>query len=178
MPKSISLEHINRMFPFQFYEELTSVVKEYIFLNPAIMAKEINPNIKRKEQEKLFNESRKNEQSKIMAKNNILMVEPIGKVLTLDLCYSKKEHEKRNSKENKLNQTPLSLMIVQLYDSTDQPIFAEDVSDETIGKIPEVLWDDPNLFIGIVTFDQDGAKLAVLKIPKRIEDKIVEGKEK
>lgn len=178
MPKSISLEHINRMFPFQFYEELTSVVKEYIFLNPAIMAKEINPHIKKEEQKKLFDESRKNEQSKIIAKNNILTVEPIGEVLTLDLCYSKKEHEKRNSKENKLQQTPLSLIIVQLYDSTDQPVFSEDVSDETINKIPEVLWDDPNLFIGVVTFEQEGAKLAVLKIPQRIEDKIIEGKEK
>ena len=169
MPKNINTEHIDRMFPFEFYDELTTQLAGYKIMNPAFFSHEhvqINEKVKRE----LFENQRK----KVGELNqmNIQSVEPIGELLMLDACYTNDQTEAILKGGLQRSQVPMLILTVQLYDSSNQPVFATDVCEETIARIPEVLWDDPNLLIAIVTLAEEGPNVGILKAPLYIEEHI------
>lgn len=172
MPKSIKSEDKLRMFPFEFYEELSDNMTTHKLLNPAFMLKD-NPNDNKSSitaRKELFNAPINDETLKLrqtLDTLNIQTIEPFNELLILEPCI-KSENINTKSKAEK-SQQPLSVLVVQLYDSSQQPIFAQNVAQESINDIPEVLWDDPNLLIGIVSFEEDGASIAIIRIPEYIE---------
>lgn len=169
MIENIEKKDMDRMFPFEFFFELSEKLEGFVFNNPAFMVEHKDKN----RQKEVFEKSRDNIAMSTLMKNNILDIEPFGEVLIIELCsdVEKLKHFMKTHKE----QAPLSILIGQLYDSSDLPVFSKEVSKDTISKIPEVLWDDPNLMLSVLSFEEDGAKLAVIKIPERIEKKVLEG---
>lgn len=176
MVKSITLENLKRMFPFEFFMELAPNLPEYVFMNPGlIMHKDLKINISEKERRQLFEAARISTHMQALQKNNIQPAEPLGDVLYLELVATSDEFiESRQKTDVEKSQAPMSILIAQLYDSADLPVFSDDVSESTIQKIPEILYDDPNLMLGVLTFAEDGPKLGILKIPERIEKKLIE----
>ncbi|MGC6586140.1 hypothetical protein ACPV3A_14380 [Paenibacillus sp. Dod16] len=169
MPKNINTDHIERMFPFEFYEELIPQLAGYTIMNPAFFSPDhiqIDENKKRG----LFDKHRKEMEK--LNQLNILSVEPIGELLILDICYTNDQSEAILKGGLLRSQVPISILSVQLYDSSGQPVFASDVSEESIANIPEVLWDDPNLLIAIVSLSEEGPKIGILKAPPQIEQLI------
>ena len=157
MPKSLTTPTMNRLFPFEFYWELSRKLKDYAFHNPALLLPE-NTTVTLDKQKEMYHASRESALIDTLNQQNILTVEPFGEVVLLDLCSPVSVFQQTSSKTEK-SLTPLSFMIAQLYDSTDQP----------------VLWDDPNLLLAVLTFDAtEGGNVAVIKIPERIEHRIIE----
>lgn len=173
MPNHIKSEHINRMFPFEFYNELSEHLKSYTLLNPAFILQdkiEVTP----AQQKELFYQSRDNQVFNALHENNLLQVEPFGELLTLEVCCPAKDKITVLRDSNKRVQLPLSIIVAQLYDASGSPVFAKDVEESSIERIPEVLWDDPNLMLGIVSFTETEPRVAVIKIPGHIEDRLFE----
>lgn len=172
MPKYIKAEHVNRMFPFEFYDELSEHLKAYTPLNPAfILQDKLDGKTDRKS---LFEQSRKNKPMDTLSQNNLIQIEPFGEFLALEVCVPAEDKETTLKERDKRGQLPLSIIVAQLYDSSGAPVFATDVTEETIQQIPEVLWDDPNLLLGVLSFTQEEPRIAVIKIPKRVEDQFFE----
>lgn len=169
MPKNINTEHIDRMFPFEFYDELTAKLAEYTIMNPAFFSQD-QIHIEKNKKRKIFESHRK--KARKLNQINILSVEPIGELLMLDTCYTNDQKEAILKGGLQRSQVPISILTVQLYDSSNQPVFASDVSEETIARIPEVLWDDPNLLIAIVSLTEDGPNVGMLKAPPHIQQRI------
>lgn len=176
MVNNISLENIERMFPFEFFMELAPNLPEYVFMNPGLlMHKDLDIKISKKKRKHLFEAARQSTHMQTLQKNNIQPAEPLGEVLYLELVATSDEFiESRQKTDVEKSQTPMSILIAQLYDSEGLPVFSKDVTENTIKKIPEVLYDDPNLMLGVLTFAEDGPKLGVLTIPERVEKKLFE----
>ena len=174
MPKSIEQPYFNRMFPFEFFDELSQQLKTRTLMNPAFMLKGLLKQTK-DEQKALYEKANQDQNVQTLMGNNLLDIEPFGELLILAPCCEVEHLESAFSDDEFIrSQVPLSFIVGQLYDSSNQPVFAKDVSEQTIQQIPEVLWDDPNLLLAIVTMQEDGAQVAVLKIPPNIEDRLVE----
>lgn len=173
MPQNIEPKHVSRMFPFEFYDELSENLNDYVLANPAFMLRD-QLNMDTAKRKQLYESSQSNDAVATLRQNNIIDVEPFGEMLTLDICYSKKHVQILLNEPDKRSQLPLSILVAQLYDSSNQPVFAHDVSDDTIARIPEVLWDDPNLLLAIIIFGESETQVGVLKIPERIEEKLFE----
>lgn len=173
MPNNIKAEDVNRMFPFDFYNELSEHLKEFTLLNPAFILKD-QADCTMDQRKSLFETSRQNTPMAILNQHNLIDTEPFGELLTLEVCCHTKDKDTVLTQQKKRSQLPLSIIVVQLYDSTGSPVFATDVTKETIEQIPEVLWDDPNLLIAIVSFTQEGSDIAVIKIPKQVEKRLFE----
>lgn len=176
MPKAIGKEHMERMFPFEFFDELSEQLKEYVFHNPAFLLRDKMKLTDEKRRE-VYQATRDNEAMDNFFKQNIIEVEPFGEVLVLELCCAKKDVDTIIQNEIERSQIPISILVCQLYDSSGLPVFATDVTEETIAKIPEVLWDDPNLMLSIVSFSNDNnteAQAGIIKIPKHVEHKFFE----
>lgn len=173
MPNHIQAEHVNRMFPFEFYEELSEHLNAFTLLNPAFFLRkklDTTPD----QRKVLFDQSRDNEPVIALNQNNLIQVEPFGELLTLEMCCAAEEQDVILKEPKKRSQMPISIIVAQLYDSTGAPVFASDVANESIEKIPEVLWDDPNLFLGVVSFTEEEPRVAVIKIPDHIEKRLFE----
>lgn len=166
MPKSISTEHIERMFPFEFYEELSPQIPGYTIMNSAFFNHDA---IHFSENEKREKFAKHRKEMDKLNQMNILSIEPVGELLILDTCYAKEHTEAMLEGGIQRSQVPMSMLTVQLYDSSNQPVFASDVSEQTIARISEVLWDDPNLLIAIVSLTEEGPKLSIFKAPPQIE---------
>lgn len=174
MPKSIEPQHFNRMFPFEFFDELSQQLKTYTLMNPAFMLKGLLKQTK-DEQKALYEKANQDQNVQTLMGNNLLDIEPFGELLILAPCCEVEHLDSIFSDDEFIrSQVPLSFIVGQLYDSSNQPVFAKDVSEPTIQQMPEVLWDDPNLLLAIVTMQENGAQVAVLKIPPNIEDRLVE----
>lgn len=183
MPHSITTNHMNRIFPFEFFYELSEKIKnEYILNNPAFLPKN-KLELTKEKQKEIWDKSRNEELIKTLHGQNILELDPFGEVLLLDLCCGVKDvstliGDSTESDDNKAkkSQVPLSILICQLYDNNNLPIFAKDVQEKTISQIPEVLYDDPNLMISVISFDNENgeAQTGIISIPKEIEKKIFE----
>lgn len=156
------------MFPFEFFSELNDQLISYSMLNSAFF---LGMHIKMDELKKreLFEKDRIKAQTIGLNENNILSVEPLGELLLLETCCTLQEKEAILKGGLQRSQVPLSILAVQLYDSSHLAVFASDVTDESIERIPEVLWDDPNLLIAIVTLGEEGANLSILKAPPSVE---------
>lgn len=173
MPDHIKAEHVSRMFPFEFYEELSENLKAYTLLNPAFILRD-RLDVTTEQRKELFEQSQKNQPMNTLTKNNLIEVEPFGELLTLEVCCPADDKKTVLAGGDKRGQMPLSIVVAQLYDSSGDPVFSKDVTEESIEQIPEVLWDDPNLLLGIVTFTQEEPRVAVIKIPGQIEDRMFE----
>jgi hypothetical protein len=173
MPKHIQEEHVNRMFPFEFYEELSEHLNAFTLLNPAFFLRnklDTTPD----QRKVLFKQSRSNKQMVVLNQNNLIQVEPFGELLTLEMCCAAQDQDVILKEPEKRSQLPISIIVAQLYDSAGAPVFASDVEEGSIEHIPEVLWDDPNLLLGVVSFTEEEPRVAVINIPERIEKRLFE----
>lgn len=182
MPKNIGIKHLNRMFPFEFYDELNEAMTQYKMYNPAFLLAE-TLDLKQDMRKKLYHSIGKDIQKRAQAtikqlhKDNIIDVEPFGEMLLLDLCIEAKfidDIMNERLSKTELSQQSLNVLAVQLYDSSNLPVFSKDVTEDSIAQIPEVLWDDPNLAIYIIVFGEEGAQVGIVRMPKRMEEKILE----
>lgn len=173
MPKHIKAVHVSRMFPFEFYDELSEQLKAFTLLNPAFILRD-RLDVTTEQRKTLFEQSRKNKPMDLLNQNNLLQVEPFGELLALEVCSPAEEKDAVLQGSDNRSQSPLSIIVAQLYDSSGAPVFATDVDERSIAQIPEILWDDPNLLLGIVSFTQEEPRVAVIKIPERIEKQILE----
>ena len=161
MPISIPLRHIDRMFPYEFYNEIYEALDDYVPLLDTFTLKTINgsvPNEKElyaKEREKLrptFKQLSNNNVIHITSELQVLIIMPvIAKVLV------------------HYQQAPLeqAYMFVQYYDKAQQPVFTQEQNIQLIRQIPEILWDDPNLLIGIYDPNQSGeGEVSIYKAPE------------
>lgn len=176
MPKAIGFDQLKRMFPFAFFDELSTQLKEYVLLNPAfILPRRLaNQPMTPEKRKQMFDVARDNGAARTLSEHNLLNVEPFGELLMLDVCCPADQAVIHTEEERA--KVPMSILVCQLYDSSDAPVFATDVTEDSITQIPEILWDDPRLMIGIVTFKTEGASVGVLKIPESIENKVLETK--
>lgn len=173
MPETIKSEHMNRMFPFEFYDELNEQLTEYTLSNPAFLIhrKKALPLEKRQE---LFVKTRTPEVLDKFTQDNIMQVEPFGELLHLELCGQNKYLNQMLGNQTERSQVPLSILVGQLYDSSGAPVFSKDVTEETVATIPEVLWDDPNLFLGIIEYGETETTVGVICMPESLEAKLFE----
>lgn len=160
MPISIPLRHIDRMFPYEFYAELYEALDDYVPLLDTFTLKTINgsvPNEKelytkeRTELKPTFKQLSNNNVIHITSELQALIVMPvIAKILV------------------HYQQAPLeqAYMFVQYYDKLQQPVFTQEQDIQLIRQIPEILWDDPNLLIGVYDPNQsDEGEVLLFKAP-------------
>lgn len=172
MPKHIAINDMERMFPFEFYEELSQKLQTHELVHPAFNRKS-RDKMPIEQRQQMFAQKYKQMEQKTLNAQNIMSVEPFGELLLLDICQDISLSEKA-ANETEKSQIPLALLMCQYYDSSEQPVFSESVTAESIAQIPEILWDDPNLLLAILTFQQDETIMAVLKIPDYIEKNMSE----
>lgn len=169
MPISIPLRHIDRMFPYEFYAELYEALDDYVPLLPTFTLKTITGSIPN--EKNLFEEERKELKDifKPVAHNNIIGLTPELQVLVIMPVIAKIYIP--------YDQRPLeqAYMFVQYYDKEQQPLFTQEQSIELIRQIPEILWDDPNLLIGIYDENQNSdGKVTIYKAPEFVLQKLNE----
>lgn len=194
MPDYIQHGDLNRMFPYEFFNELHDNVTEYTSAMPHLLINRLQPDNKLSPYDKKmhFIKARHSLQNLKLNTKNIFDVQPFGVVLALDVVYETKAlkpfynnlHKFDRSERDKM---PLIQLLVQYYDSESLPVFSSDVTQESIAQIPEILWDDPRLFIGYIHYDNplasddqdtpDGPQVYIVKCPDDILDKFIENKD-
>lgn len=176
MPERIQQSDIARMFPFAFYDELSEVMHDFTLLNPAFLSNRlVELKLDKTQRETLYHDTKKSTSvHEALMGTNIIEVEPFGELLLLEACCRNEDLNTFVYDKTKRSQIPLSTIVVQLYDSSRQPVFATDVVDETIRFIPEVLYDDPNLLLGALTFTENGIEVAIFRAPPDIEASFTE----
>lgn len=174
MPNSIDAKDVARMFPYEFYDELSQVLRGFALINPAFLSDKVSP-LEPDARKKLYEQTRKatGVHEQLMG-TNILEVEPFGELLLLEAVCRDEDLRTFVYDQAKRSQIPMSTLAVQLYDSSRQPVFSKDVAAESIRFIPEVLYDDPNLLLGAVTFTEAGIQVAIFKAPPDIEARYLE----
>lgn len=173
MPETIKSEHMNRMFPFEFYDELNEALTGYTLTNPAFLLHRTK-GLSIETRQNLFAKSRTDEVLTRLNRNNILEAEPFGELLHLELCTKNEYVDQMLGTQTQRSQVPLSILVGQLYDSSGAPVFSKDVSEDSIKQIPEVLWDDPNLLLGIIEYGETETTVGVIHMPKALEAKLFE----
>lgn len=173
MPTTIPKHHIKRLFPFDFYYEIQEQMPNYIFYNPAfLLAKQQNLN--KTQQEKMFNAIKNDHVLDLLTKNNIVNIEPYGEMLLLDHCCKTEDVDHIIVDQKNRNEHAMTIMIVQLYDQHQQPIFSEKTHIHTIAELKRITYKDPQIFIGILIMEDNNTQVATLKIPHAIDNKIFE----
>ena len=178
MPKFIPNRHIKRMFPYAFYDELYNVMPELIPENPVFLLRDTEHESKLDDDIiKQFNEFRHAIlNNKTLEENNIYTLDQ-GEFLILDTYIRKSDRQKAIDKQH----VAKFIIMVQLYDSSEQPVFSESVSIKSIRQIPEILWDDPNLAIvamQVLPDDEDSmempSEIGIFKAPPFIIEKYIQ----
>lgn len=143
MPISIPLRHIDRMFPYEFYAELYEEIDLYVPFLETFALKTINGSIPNEKE--LYEKEREELKPmfKDLSSNNIIHLAPNLQVL-LNMPVITNVFI-----QDDLLPLEQAYMFVQYYDNNQQPIFTQEQNIELIRQIPEILWDDPNLLIGI-----------------------------
>lgn len=143
MPISIPLRHIDRMFPYEFYAELYEEIDLYVPFLETFALKTINGSIPNEKE--LYEKEREELKPmfKDLSSNNIIHLAPSLQVL-LNMPVIANVFI-----QDDLLPLEQAYMFVQYYDNNQQPIFTQEQNIELIRQIPEILWDDPNLLIGI-----------------------------
>lgn len=143
MPISIPLRHIDRMFPYEFYAELYEEIDLYVPFLETFALKTINGSIPNEKE--LYTKEREELKPmfKDLSSNNIIHLAPSLQVL-LNMPVIANVFI-----QDDLLPLEQAYMFVQYYDNNQQPIFTQEQNIELIRQIPEILWDDPNLLIGI-----------------------------
>lgn len=189
--KYIPARHIKRMFPFEFYYELSEKWKQWLpasaaFSANVLMEAEGKTPITKEEQKLVFEDELKTKFSSFEAlyKNNLIDAQPYP-LLMLEPYVNKEEIILKKKIPE------LDFLVVQYFDSKQQPVFSKDVKIESIRQIPEILFDDPNLLIGLMMTHQSSTSedsdlhseenvmtTAIIKAPKFIEEQWTEKIEK
>ena len=194
MPEYIQHGDLNRMFPYEFFNELHDNVTEYTSAMPHLLINRLQPDNKLSPYDKKmhFIRARHSLQNLKLNTKNIFDVQPFGEVLTLDVVYETKALKPFYNNLHKLDRNertkmPLIQLLVQYYDSESLPVFSSSVTQESIAQIPEILWDDPRLFIGYIHYDSpsssddentpDGPQVYIVKCPDDILDKFIEDRD-
>lgn len=161
MPISIPLRHIDRMFPYEFYAELFESFNEYVPSMNTFSLKSIKgsvPNEKEiyyKERESLKDMFKK------LSNHNVIHITPNLQVL-INMPVTAKIL---------LQNPPLeqAYMFVQYYGTIKQPLLTQEQDLNIVRQIPEILWDDPNLLIGIYDPNQQPeGQVSIIKAPEFI----------
>lgn len=197
MPKFIPVRNVDRMFPFEFYEELREVFDEFIpwsavFTMMYSIYKDTAEPLKTVESRKAFYKQERKDTinlRRIHAEQNLIDLD-ITPVLVISPLVEKDDIDPQTGKQ-KISTSAMDgidpdtleqshLLCVQYFDSNEDPVFCEDISLDTIHKIPEILWDDPNLLIGVLSFLDEGSEFMIVKAPeffKKLVDSADEEKE-
>lgn len=143
MPISIPLRHIDRMFPYEFYAELYEALDDYVPLLDTFTLKTINGSVPN--EKKLYTKERTELKPtfKQLSNNNVIHItSELQALIIMPVIAKILVH---------YQQAPLeqAYMFVQYYDKLQQPLFTQEQGIQLIRQIPEILWDDPNLLIGI-----------------------------
>lgn len=178
MPNYIPNRHINRMFPYAFFDELYDVMPEVTPENPVFLLRD-TPVESKLDDDRVaqFNELRKQlVNNKSFEENNLYTLDQ-GEFLVLDTYIKRTDKEKMLARQH----VAKYVLLVQYYDSSDQPVFSKDVSMKTIRKIPEILWDDPRLAIilmEVIPEDPDEfdkkSELGIIKAPDFFMEQFIE----
>lgn len=142
MMKYIPNRHIKRMFPYAFYDELYEILNEYTPENVVFLLRDTEHEKKlNKDKIKQFNEVRNQMLgSKEIEENNIFQLDQ-GEFLIID------NYIKKSDVTSYINKQPINryVLLGQLFDKNEEPIFSKDGDLSIVRNIPEILWDDPNL---------------------------------
>lgn len=175
--KFIPKRHIYRMFPYEFFKELNEAWDQWVPFQPIFtlpytdLRKHVD-SLTEVEKKEHFDEYRKTNDA--FDKINLIELD-ITYIVPLFQYIQKDIIDKKTGTSLDPNQS--DYLAVQYFDSSQQPVFAPDVKIESIRQIPEILYDDPNLLICIVTakIDQsEPTQLAILKAPDFLTEKITE----
>lgn len=143
MPISIPLRHIDRMFPYEFYAELYKEIDLYVPFLETFALKTINGSIPNEKE--LYEKEREELKPmfKDLSNNNIIhLTADLQVLLNMPVIASV-------FAQDDLLPLEQAYMFVQYYDKEQQPLFTQEQNIGLIRQIPEILWDDPNLLIGI-----------------------------
>ena len=143
MPISIPLRHIDRMFPYEFYAELYEEIDLYVPFLETFVLKTINGSVPN--EKKLYEKEREELRPmfKDLSNNNIIhLTSDLQVLLNMPVIASV-------FAQDDLLPLEQAYMFVQYYDKEQQPLFTQEQNIGLIRQIPEILWDDPNLLIGI-----------------------------
>lgn len=153
MVKFVPNRHLKRMFPYMFFNELYGHLTDYTPENAVFLLRgtphesKLDDNL-----EKQFEEIRKELLGdKTLEQNNIYELDQ-GEFLIVD-TYIKRSDIPQAIQQSE--SVPRYILLAQLFDSAEQPVFSKNTSLETIRKIPEVLWDDPNLALLLLPITAD-----------------------
>ena len=169
MPISIPLRHIDRMFPYEFYAELYEEIDLYVPFLKTFALKTINGSIPNEKE--LYEKEREELKPmfKDLSSNNIIHLAPNLQVL-LNMPVIANVFV-----QDDLLPLEQAYMFVQYYDNKQQPIFTQEQNIELIRQIPEILWDDPNLLIGIYDGNQNPeGQVSIYKAPDFMLQKLNE----
>lgn len=174
----IKNKDVKRMFPYKFFDEFYDVLKDYTPENAVFLLRGTPHEAKLdKDLEKQFNTIRNTMiDHKQLEENNIYTLDQ-GSFLIIDTFIERKDVQK--SIDNK----PIAryLLLGQLFGPEHRPLFSKQTSDQTISKIPEVLWDDPNLALVLMQFNPSGdsenieetSNLGIVKGPDHFINKML-----
>lgn len=166
MPLTIPIRHIKRMFPYEFYDELYQAYSHKIPMTPVFTKKAMSISVENPKTE--F----ENDYQMISAVLNAFQqagLQDLGfgfPVLML-MPYRTTTHitEKPQAEDT-------TVLCVQYFDTSHEAVFTDDLTLDSCRIIPEILWDDPNLFLGFLNMTT--GQFEVLKLPLFLEDKFLE----
>jgi|GEM_PF-4581082 len=170
MVQKIPTGRVNTMFPFDFYYELAEAAGDFTYIHPAFVQARKDDITDRETIRNLYDAYNAEHNIKAnLPDENLLEFDPMGEVLMLhEPVATLGEIDQALNGEIQIDDIPLRPLIVQLYDSSGQPVLAQDVRLDTIRKIQEVLFDDPNLYIGALEQEPEGTfMIRHLKIPEK-----------
>ena len=177
MVKYIPNRHVKRMFPYEFFDELYSVLQGYTPENSVFMLRGTEHEHKLDEDIKTQFETIRQDMigHKALEENNLYTLDQ-GEFLVVD------SYIERDDVENFINNKPIAryILLAQLFDNQEKPIFSKDTELETLREIPEVLWDDPNLALVLKQFNpgdtgsfEEVRHLGIIKGPDHFIRKIL-----
>lgn len=159
MPISIPLRHIDRMFPYEFYAELFESFNEYVPSMNTFSLKSVKGSIPNEKEVYYKERESLKDMFKKLSNHNVIHITPNLQVL-LNMPVTAKIL---------LQNPPLeqAYMFVQYYGTTKQPLLTQEQDINIVRQIPEILWDDPNLLIGIYDPNQKPeGQVSIIKAPE------------
>ena len=164
MPLSIPSRHINRIFPYEFYKELFEQFDEYIPNLDTFIVKLAIPDIPN-EKERYLEE--------ISYKNTKHLLKEMRKVTDIGLDFPVYFLMPYTSKESIIQSKPNNSWLFVQYFYKTIPLFTQEQSLELLREFPEILWDNPNLLIGIYDSSKNPSQaVSIIKAPYEVLEQL------
>jgi hypothetical protein len=164
MPISIPSRHINRIFPYGFYKELFEHFDEYIPNLDTFIVKLAIPDLPN-EKERYLDE--------ISHKNTKQLLKEMREIVYIGLDFPVYFLMPYTSKESIIESEPNNSWLFVQYFYKTIPLFTPEQSLEVLREFPEILWDDPNLLIGIYDSSKDPTQaVLILKAPHEVLEQL------